>query len=272
MQLCHNTLYLQQSHNKPDVLNEGLMWAVPTTSFYIYFLDKYRFSDARNYLAATQYILDEYENEFNAAKEAKRLPEDEDISMKYCSLRTRLDYGWAKYGNMLLLHLKHKLFQNPDERIKDIGSQVTDNIVSNLSDAKAIFLHTIKWHEKVKAYFSETGNTFLYLSMRYNIALTYKYLECFEPDRSMRIKMHKRRVQMLKDILVLTKPYKELLLLYMYTDMFISCGTVIDMMMENAEIAGKPFTEIKTEVLEYVKNCVQCWEKYYAELTCLKTD
>ncbi|RLU17749.1 hypothetical protein DMN91_009986 [Ooceraea biroi] len=133
----HNFLMDRWTVVSTDVLNEGLMWAVPTTSFYIYFLDKYRFSDARNYLAATQYILDEYENEFNAAKEAKRLPEDEDISMKYCSLRTRLDYGWAKYGNMLLLHLKHKLFQK--FRTKEADTSRSTSSIKSTKSAEPIF-------------------------------------------------------------------------------------------------------------------------------------
>ncbi|RLU17750.1 hypothetical protein DMN91_009987 [Ooceraea biroi] len=291
----HNFLMNRWTIMSTTVLTEGVTWTNITTAFYSYCLHEKRFSDARNYLAATQYILDEYEKEFNATKEANSLPEDKNIDTEYYDLRVHLDQGWAKYGSALLLHSKYNLsysqksgtkkadtsrstssiepkesaepltfnWENVDERIKDIASQVTDKYVSNLKDAKAIFVHTTKWYEKNKACCMEAGDMFSYTFPAYNVTLTYKYLECFQPERNMRIKMHKRRVQMLNDIIVFTKGYAPYaVLLKFYMDMFISYGAIIDMMMENAEIAGKPFTEIQPEVLEYVKHCVESWEKY----------
>ncbi|XP_026829230.1 uncharacterized protein LOC105282267 isoform X3 [Ooceraea biroi] len=280
-----------------DVLHQGVTWAVTATDFYSFFLDKCRFSDARNYLVATQYILDEYEKEFKAAKEANRLPKDKNITMDrkiYYDLRMHLDQGRAKYGNMLFLHSKNKLFhsqksrtkkdtsrstssikskesteptfswRNLDERIKDIASQITDKTASNLSDAKELFVHTAKRFEDNKANFLKAGDTFMYIDAAYNVTLTYKYLECFQPDRNIRIKMHKRRVQMLKDICVVAKGSTDhtLFLSNFYMDIFISCSAIIDVMMENAEIAEKSFTEIETEVFEYVKTCVESLKSF----------
>ncbi|EZA52053.1 hypothetical protein X777_09203 [Ooceraea biroi] len=301
----HNLLMVRATVMS-DIVTDGLMWIITATPFYVYLLHKYRFSDTRNYLAVTQYILDTSEGEFNATKKPNRLLHNKDISTLYSDTRMHLELGWAKYGNMLLLYSQYKLFQqfrtkkadtsrstssiepkesaepltfnweNLDQRLKDIACQVTDKYVSNLRDAKAIFVHTTKWLEKSKAYFLKTENTLflsLYLTTRYNITLTYKHLECFEPDRSMRINMHKRRVQMLKDVLILAKGLKGQFLLYICIDIVTSYGAIIDMLMENAEIAGQPFTEIETAVLEYVKNCVESWENYYnadAELPKLK--
>ncbi|EZA52055.1 hypothetical protein X777_09205 [Ooceraea biroi] len=154
--------------------------------------------------------------------------------------------------------------KNLDERIKDIASQITDKTASNLSDAKELFVHTAKRFEDNKANFLKAGDTFMYIDAAYNVTLTYKYLECFQPDRNIRIKMHKRRVQMLKDICVVAKGSTDhtLFLSNFYMDIFISCSAIIDVMMENAEIAEKSFTEIETEVFEYVKTCVESLKSF----------
>ncbi|XP_019885826.1 uncharacterized protein LOC105275067 [Ooceraea biroi] len=286
----HNFLMNRWTAVPADLVNEGFTWASITANFQSYFVRQHRFSDARNYLAATQYILDEYRKELKANQ---YLP----ANTNYRLVKTNVAYGWATYSNMLLLRSKCKLYKfcsqncktiregasgstssveseeesaepltftwgNLEERIKDIASQVTDTYVTNWVDANLLFLHSTKWFRKIRKYFLKKGEIFFAINAAYNVTVTYEYLESFRLCRNTRIKMHKRRVRMLNDICVIALEHHECkeLLLATYFDRIISYGVLMGLMLteDDIEITEKE----KQQMFEYTSESVECYENY----------
>lgn len=70
-------------------------------------------------------------------------------------------------------------------------------------DAKPVFLTTQTWLNRAKEYYTAETEASEYAKIVQDLALTYKYLVFFEFDESNQCKMHKRRIDLLEDLLEL---------------------------------------------------------------------
>lgn len=80
---------------------------------------------------------------------------------------------------------------------------ITDRFLLDTDDAKPVFLTMVKWVEKAKSYYTAESEATEYSKIVQDHALGYKHLAFFETDPSNQAKMHKRRVDLLEDLLKL---------------------------------------------------------------------
>lgn len=78
---------------------------------------------------------------------------------------------------------------------------ITDRYLLDMDDARPVFLTTQKWIEKAKSYYTPDNEASEYSKIIQDHALAYKHLAFFESDPSNQAKMHKRRIDLLDDLL-----------------------------------------------------------------------
>lgn len=78
---------------------------------------------------------------------------------------------------------------------------ITDRYLLDMDDAKPVFLNLLKWIEKAKSYYTADTEATEYSKIIQDQAMAYKHLAFFESDPTNQAKMHKRRVDLLEDLL-----------------------------------------------------------------------
>ncbi|XP_025269632.1 protein KBP homolog [Camponotus floridanus] len=201
-------------------------WALASIDLTQYFLCNHRFTEARHHLAAADYIMEEFHKFINEtiSSEYYTLMLD-----KYQNAHANIARYWATYGNKLLCSSKEKLFQRNEESCKtdnskseslmsseknitdfllftdfkkdlrNITSTITDTYVSNINDAKTVFVNILKWLNTAKLYFTIENNFVIYGQTLLEISKAYKYLAYFEHSKDNLIKLYKRQIDHLED-------------------------------------------------------------------------
>ncbi|EZA50720.1 KBP-like protein [Ooceraea biroi] len=224
--------------------SQGFAWAAAILDFSLYFIRHMRLSDARNYLAAIQYILYAYKEETNDCLSSKCCTQDifDTLAPSYHILKAQLATRWSFYGNYLLfpskytlsysknvkvrrarkskstpsveLPMKSLIFTTLEEHVKDIVNQIPDT-VSNLDDVNLVCNYVLKWFEITKNY----TNTALSLNESF-ITRTLckmeasKYLTYFQADKDKQMTFHKERIE----LLMMVKNFIPDLLVYSSSD------------------------------------------------------
>lgn len=78
---------------------------------------------------------------------------------------------------------------------------ITDRYLLDLDDARPVFLTVQKWIEKSKSYYTAETEATEYSKIIQDHAAAYKHLVFFESNPSNQAKMHKRRIDLLEDLL-----------------------------------------------------------------------
>lgn len=78
---------------------------------------------------------------------------------------------------------------------------ITDQYLLMFDDAKPVFLATQSWLNRAKEYYTAETEASENAKIVQDLALSYKYLVFFEFDESNQCKMHKRRIDLLEDLL-----------------------------------------------------------------------
>lgn len=79
--------------------------------------------------------------------------------------------------------------------------KVTDKPVQNFEEARVIFLLIKKWLEEAKEFYKFDYHCPDYVSLVQDHSLSFKFLSFFELDLERQCKMHKRRIDMLTEVL-----------------------------------------------------------------------
>ncbi|CAK9821441.1 KIF-binding protein [Anthophora retusa] len=227
--------------NKELTLNEIMQdldyteWALNATELSHYFTKNDNFTQARHLLAAAAYILEKYEGILKKKREndgdSEALEADWENFQHGSAYHTKC---WALYGIMLLRSSKSRLmkeneseqendqsddnssepkipdtirFDIPEEKIKPIENQITDKYLLDFDDAKLVFLNMQKWLNQAKLYYTLEDYAFDYIMIAHYISQGYKCLSFFETDKDRQAKMHKRRINILEDVIQKVNPY-----------------------------------------------------------------
>ncbi len=206
---CHITLQRQLD----SMTYKPLEWALNAATLSQYYISENIFPMARHCLAAAQFILRE------AGEPQPLTPEDEEgtqESDKEKLVRAHADMKrcWSKYGLALLEASWERLMaetvnedsQNNEDDSKSpfkfnleltaIESQITDQWVQTVDDAKAVFLAVTRWLNDSKQYYVIDGHCTDYVEIIQDNSKAYKLLANFDPDFERQCKMHKRRIDM----------------------------------------------------------------------------
>jgi hypothetical protein len=288
-------------------IEESALWMYAMTDVAMHLLTSYYFTEVRNCFAATHYILDIYDKELAKLMVTQNCLFEDIFDSHYYTICGRLSKSWGNYGNILLDLSKHILlygdkltkkrarkiykskstaytssktseeyeellpFTNLEEHLTNYIDKITDKCVSNLDEAKSVFVFTMKWFEAAKTYFTKARQRILYCEAVYYMSRTYKHLAFFEPDTNNQIKLYKRQMHLLQDICNSGSddPDSTAIFLDMSFELIILYAILLDMIIEDTEIICKPFTEIRMEIDTFVINSIKCY-KFYLNYVCFQ--
>jgi len=288
-------------------IEESVLWMYAMTDIAMHLLTSYYFTEVRNCFIATHCMLQIYDQELVKLTGTENCSLEDVFDRHYYTICGRISRSWGNYGNVLLDLSKHiflygdklvkkrarkvyksksvtytsaKISEECEEILpftnlrKDIISYVnliTDKCVSNLRDAKSIFVFAMKWFEAAKAYFTKAQERILYCEVVYYMSRTYKHLAFFDPDRNNQIKLYKRQMHVLQDIYNSGSDDSDSIAIFLDIsfELIIVYAILLDMIMEDAEIICKPFRDIRTEVDTFIINSVKCY-KFYLNFLCFE--
>ncbi|KOB74097.1 Uncharacterized protein OBRU01_09902 [Operophtera brumata] len=223
---CHVTLRRQLQYQDFEPID----WALNSATLSQFFAEQNGFFQARHHLAAASTILKQYgdtlqeaenNDEVQLAKLERFQHRSADVArcwVKYCILlmtasKSRLmndaeglteaitdmsNLSLEDNENICGGDLKNLVF--PDLYVSGYESKVTDKFLLMYQDAREVFLCCQMWLDKAKEYYKLETLASDYIELIQDCSQSYSYLAFFEEDDERRAKMHKRRIDMLEEL------------------------------------------------------------------------
>lgn len=248
---CHMTLKRQLEASTYDPLD----WSINAATLSQYFVTVEDFPNARHCLASAELI-------FAEKLEKESLNESEDMKDKLSQGKADLARCWVKYGLNLLEVSKDKWLEsvgqengdtneNKDEENKDnifprfdleltaIEEQVTDQYLKDFVDAREVFLKIQNWLKEAKDYYVFDGRCSDYIEIVQDHSKAFKYLAFFEMNLERQAKMHKRRIDMISELVgELNSQHYLLVMRQLIYELAETYSTMMDIKMTIAEQSG----------------------------------
>ncbi|KAF9423106.1 hypothetical protein HW555_001410 [Spodoptera exigua] len=224
---CHVTLRRQLQYNDYEPID----WALNSATLSQFFAEQNGFFQSRHHLAAASTILEQYEEKLGSSDN-----NDEVFLAKIETFKHRsadVARCWAKYCILLMTSSKARLMNDSEQMTEDVTdlsnlkledqenicggditklvftdldvskyeSKVGDKFLLTYQDAREVFLSCQTWLNKAKEYYKLDTLASDYIELVQDSSQSYSYLAFFEEDDERRAKMHKRRIDMLEDLL-----------------------------------------------------------------------
>lgn len=110
---------------------------------------------------------------------------------------------------------------------------ITDQYLLMFDDAKPVFLTTQTWLNRAKEYYTAETEASEYAKIVQDLALSYKYLVFFEFDESNQCKMHKRRIDLLEELLgLLNETYYLSTCRELWYELGVAYSTMLDIKLD----------------------------------------
>jgi len=223
---CHITLVRQMDMDQYDPLE----WSINCATLSQYYITQNQFNLSRYCLSCSEVVNKEAFVEFET-KEFSEANEKDRAQEKLHKSRADIYMCWAKYG-LNLLEVSHTenagdesgrqevlnkdSVDNDDKTYRELRfpnlevtmheEQVTDNVVKDYASAKLLFNFGTSYLQKSKEFYKLDGYVSNFVEITQDTSQLYKYLAFFDDDFENRTKMHKRRINMLNEILVELNP------------------------------------------------------------------
>ncbi|XP_077522102.1 KIF-binding protein [Amblyomma americanum] len=217
---CHSTLKKELTLEEFDSID----WAINAATLSQFFIARGDFEAGRHLLACSTHILSEYEKKLDAEKLTPEEKEDEEEKLRHRS--ADVARCWAKYGLFLLVASReqmtdsktpngdhsdlsanikpHVLIKSPE--VSQIEESITDKLFTDFDGARPVFLKSQKWLEDAKQYYTLKDHATDYIEITQEMSKLYRELTHFEPAPDRKSKMHKRRIDMLEEVLKEVNP------------------------------------------------------------------
>lgn len=223
----HITLKRQLQYNDYDYID----WALNAATLSQFFAVENGFSQSRHHLAAASTILGRYEEQLRQSDTG-----DAEFQAKLETFNHRaadVALCWSKYCLNLMSSSKQRLLGDSDElapAITDLSNlsldaeedicegdikklvfhdldltakenEVTDKYLLTFDDAREVFLTCQNWLNKAKEYYSLESLASDYIKIVQDHSQALSHLAFFEDDEERQAKMHKKRINLLEDLL-----------------------------------------------------------------------
>ncbi|KPI92917.1 KIF1-binding protein-like [Papilio xuthus] len=209
---------------------EPIDWALNSATLSQYFAEQNGFFQSRHLLAASSTILEQHEQNLQAVEsnEEAHLAKLETFKHRSADVAR----CWAKYCLLLMSASKARLMDDaerledaitdmsnlnledtenicggdikninfPELDVSKYENKVTDKFLLMYQDAREVFLNCQSWLNKAKEYYKLDSLASDYIKLTQDSSQSYAYLAFFEEDDERRAKMHKRRVDMLEEL------------------------------------------------------------------------
>ncbi|CAN8000510.1 unnamed protein product [Ixodes hexagonus] len=216
---CHSTLKKQLAMGDLDSVD----WAVNAATLSQFFIVRGDFGAGRHHLACASHVLQEYARQLDRDQSSPDQKKDKEETLKHRS--ADVARCWAKYGLLLLVASReeaanrengaedetpskarspHVLVRSPE--VAALEAAVTDQLVMDFEGAKPVFLACQRWLTEAKEYYTLQNHATDYIEIVQESSKLYKELAHFEPAADRRCKMHKRRIDMLEEVLKEVNP------------------------------------------------------------------
>ena len=250
-QYCQMTLRRQLTNHKYEPVD----WAVNAATLSQYYITESNFPCARHCLSSGQFIL----------KEASESIEDasDEASNRVHKAWADLYRCWAKYGLALLHHSKERLYSRLDAEcqpengcaedtstesnepedfdkslrehffdleLTSIESKITDKPVCVFDEARNVFKAVQAWLEAAKVFYALDGHCSDHVELVQDHSRLYEATAFFEPDLERQCRMHKRRADMLSNIL---KQLNRQFYLLVCRQLMFELGEIFSTMLDN---------------------------------------
>ncbi|XP_014208398.1 KIF1-binding protein homolog [Copidosoma floridanum] len=305
---CHMTLRRQLEMNDFDSID----WALNAATLSQFFMEKKGFRQARHHLAAATYILGKHEDTLKdlSSKLETNDQEKEILDSKWENFKHRsadISRCWAKYGILLMSTSRDRLisstetgednplsdsttipvdsksdinqetfdglkFETIENDIEHITGTITDKYLLDFNDAKAVFLNVQKWLNDAKSYYTMENHASDYVQIVQDISQLYKYLTFFEDDEDRQAKMHKRRIDLLEEIV---KELNERYYLSVCQQIWIELGEtyseILDIKLDKLKATDdRPTPHALTKINNLTNSAIQNHTKFLDSMKDLK--
>ncbi|XP_029836014.2 KIF-binding protein-like [Ixodes scapularis] len=198
---------------------DSVDWADAVARLSQFFIIGGNFGAGRHLLVCASYVLGQYATELDRDQSSPDHKEVKEEMLKCMSANAAL--CWAKYSLLLLVASREEATGQKDQEqspsnqpyllielpeITALEAAVTDKLVANFDGAKPVFLMGLQWLTEAKDYYTVKSHTKEYIEIIQAMSKLYKELAFFEPAADRRCKMHKRRIDMLEEVLKEVNP------------------------------------------------------------------
>lgn len=221
---CHITLVRQMETKQYDPKE----WSLNCATLSQYYITQNQFTLSRYCLSCAEVVNQEAFTAFET-QEFSEPNEKERAYEKVIKSKSDIYRCWAKYGlNLLQMSHAEKIGENVDGNLDDDSvdeddktyrdlrfsnlevtvyeEQVTDAFATDYVSAKQLFSFSLGYLAKAKEFYKLDGYVTDFVEITQDTSQFYKYLAFFDDDFENRSKMHKRRIDMLNEILIQLNP------------------------------------------------------------------
>lgn len=135
---------------------------------------------------------------------------------------------------------------------------ITDRYLLDMDDARPVFLTIQKWIEKAKSYYTAETEATEYAKIIQDHALAYKHLVFFESNGSNQAKMHKRRVDLLEQLLdMLNKVFYLNLVREILYELGSACSDILDIKLDGlGQTQSEPDAPVNPQSLKKINDLI----------------
>ncbi|XP_011496932.1 PREDICTED: KIF1-binding protein homolog [Ceratosolen solmsi marchali] len=299
---CHMTLNRQLEMNDFDSID----WALNAATLSQFFMEKGGFRQAKHHLAAATCILEKYESTLKNMSLKTPTEDIEILESKWENFKHRsadINRCWAKYGILLMSMSRERLiFINengeekyipkstkirPDDKseisqecldslnfkiiendLKPIADKITDKYLLDFNDAKGVFLNVQKWLDNAQKYFTLENQASDHVQIIQDMSQLYKYLAFFEENDARQAKMHKRRVDLLENIVnQLNEKYYKSICQQIWIELGETYSEILDIKLDHLKIINeRPTLHMITRINNLIKSAIKNFTKFLNSL------
>ncbi|XP_076626065.1 KIF-binding protein [Colletes latitarsis] len=294
---CHLTLRRQLGHNAIAEDLDYIEWVLNTATLSQYFIVNNNFPLAKHNLAAASYILELYKYILNAKVICNGYSEESEAEMENFKHRSAdVARCWAKYGIALLsfskqrllketeteqenCHLDNKESSKPkiiedlkfdilEKKIEPIARQVTDKCLLDFDDARLTFLNVKKWLKVAQLYYTLEDHASDHVSIVQDISEAYRYLAFFEEHEDRQVKMHKKRINVLENVIKELNPrYYKKACMQIWIELGETYSHIIDIKFDRLQSLDEKQTQISIKKINrLVKNSIKNFQSFIDSL------
>ena len=207
---CQTTLSRQLEMKEYDAIE----WSLNCATLSQYYISTEQFAQARHCLAAATSMFEHYLSD-SSSSDAESDPEGL-LAEKVQQVKADISRCWIKYCLGLLSTskdtqeqedappeqpAKRKLFKFEPLEVADLEAAVPCDLIESFDGAKPVFIFCQKHIEGTKEYYSLDSFASDSVAITQDHSQLYKLVAFFETAIDLKCRMHKRRVDMLTDLL-----------------------------------------------------------------------
>ncbi|XP_024884804.1 KIF1-binding protein homolog [Temnothorax curvispinosus] len=304
---CHRTLSKQLSQNKITQDLDYVDWALNAATISQYFIEQDKFPQARHHLAAASYILERYA-EILTAKGTRETSET--IAAEYENYDHRsanVARCWAKYGIGLLGASKERLLKKAEQEDQDskpakvsdqvckypqteimedprfvdlepelapITNEITDMYLLDFNDARPVFLNVRKWLDKAKEYYTFENHASDYAWIAQDLSQAYKFLAFFEDNEDRQARMHKRRIDILEEVIEgLCPRFYRVICREIWIELAETYSEILDLKIDRLQASNeKPTAQVVAKIERLARSSIKHYQSYLNSLETKKSE